>query len=80
MTVSLIITGKASTISRQLAALQILGLVPSGPRIVDTVTAHGSRPSREMSGQTAFRTPAHKAAGTSLGSAEPAADFMGGGK
>lgn len=35
MSTTLIITGKASTISQQLAAIQRLGLVPSGPRIVD---------------------------------------------
>lgn len=37
MTTTLIVIGKASTISAQLAALQarMVGLVPSGPRIID---------------------------------------------
>lgn len=53
MSATLIITGTARTISRQLAAVQRLGLVPSGPRIVaateedhevdNSTSSHGGR-------------------------------------
>lgn len=36
MTHVIIIVGRASTISAQLAAIQSLGLVPSGPKIINS--------------------------------------------
>jgi hypothetical protein len=38
MTTRLIVLGKASTITRQLAALQAQGLCPSGPKIIERNT------------------------------------------
>ena len=43
MTHVIIIVGRASTISAQLAAIQSLGLVPSGPKII---TREGGSTSR----------------------------------
>ena len=44
MTHVIIIVGRASTISAQLAAIQSLGLVPSGPKII---TREGGSTSRQ---------------------------------
>lgn len=37
MATTLVFVGTASTLSQQLAAIQRLGLVPSGPRIVECI-------------------------------------------
>lgn len=43
MTHVIIIVGRASTISAQLAAIQSLGLVPSGPKIINSDGGSKSR-------------------------------------
>lgn len=43
MTHVIIIVGRASTISAQLAAIQSLGLVPSGPKIINSEGGSKSR-------------------------------------
>ncbi len=43
MTHVIIIVGRASTISAQLAAIQSLGLVPSGPKIINSEGGPTSR-------------------------------------
>lgn len=36
---SIVVVGTANTLSRQLASIQCMGLVPSGPRIIERVEA-----------------------------------------
>ncbi len=52
MTTRLIVLGKASTITRQLAALQAQGLCPSGPKIINR---DGGPKSRHDMETAAFR-------------------------